>query len=64
MEFASTRLIAADITAVVRFYETLTGRLARSRGKNALRSAIGRHESLGLVATGQPASSRPLNQPR
>ncbi|TPJ31622.1 MULTISPECIES: VOC family protein [unclassified Mesorhizobium] len=28
MKFASTRLIAADIAAVVRFYETLTGTTA------------------------------------
>lgn len=67
MKFASTRLIAADIAAVVRFYETLTGTtanwLAPVFAEIVLAGgviAIGGASTVALFREGsaQPASNR------
>lgn len=67
MQFASTRLIAADIAAVVRFYETLTGTaadwLAPVFAEIVVPGgviAIGGAETVALFSEGsaQPAANR------
>lgn len=67
MKFASTRLIAADIASVVRFYETLTGTtadwLAPVFAEIVIAGgviAIGGSETVALFREGsaQPASNR------
>lgn len=67
MELASTRLIAADIAAVVRFYETLTGRTAEWLAPvfaeivtPAATLAIGGAETVALFSAGsaEPGANR------
>lgn len=67
MKFASTRLIAADIAAVVRFYETLTGKAADWLAPvfaeiviPGATIAIGGAQTVSLFREGsaQPASNR------